>query len=57
MVAHPALAAPPIPVWGLIAALVATWIERYEIGPIDDNVLITVAAFGVLLLGAQIGPL
>jgi len=29
----------------------------YEIGPIDDNVLITVSASGVLLLGAIVGPL
>jgi len=39
--------------------VVATWIERYEFGPIDDNVLITVAASAVLLLGSvagRIGP-
>lgn len=51
------LAEPPMPLWGLVAAVVATWIERYEIGPIDDNVLITVSASGVLLLGALVGPL
>lgn len=51
------LAEPAIPIWGLLSAIVATWVERYEIGPIDDNVLITVAASGVLLLGAFSGPL
>jgi dolichol kinase len=51
------MAEPGLPLWGLIAAVVATWIERYEIGPIDDNVLITVAASGVLLLGTWVGPL
>ncbi|MBK1643833.1 hypothetical protein CKO25_03985 [Thiocapsa imhoffii] len=50
-------AQPAIPEWGLLSALVATWIERYEFGPIDDNVLITVAASGVLLLGALVGPI
>ena len=48
---------PSIPVWGLLSATVATVVERYEFGPIDDNILITVAATAVLLLGVQIGPL
>jgi len=48
---------PSIPVWGLLSATVATFVERYEFGPIDDNILITVAATAVLLLGVQIGPL
>lgn len=47
---------PAIPWWGVISAVVATWIERYEFGPIDDNVLITVAASLVLLLGPLVGP-
>jgi dolichol kinase len=51
------LAHPPMPVWGLLSALLATWVERYEIGPVDDNVLITVTASAVLLLGAYLGPL
>jgi dolichol kinase len=42
---------------GLIAATVATIVERYEFGPIDDNILITVCATAILLLGVQIGPL
>jgi dolichol kinase len=50
------LATPAIPVWGLLSALVATWIERYEFGPIDDNVLITVSASAVLLLGTFLAP-
>jgi hypothetical protein len=44
-------------VWGLLAATVATFVERYEFGPIDDNILITVSATAVLLLGVQLGPL
>ena len=45
---------PSIPVWGLIAATVATFVERYEFGPIDDNILITVAATVVLLVGVAV---
>jgi hypothetical protein len=41
----------------VISAVVATIVERYEFGPIDDNVLITVSASAVLLLGTLIGPL
>ena len=50
-------ATPPIPDWGVISAVVATIIERYEFGPIDDNVLITVSASAVLLIGTLVGPL
>ena len=32
----------------------ATFVERYEFGPIDDNILITVCATAVLLLGVQL---
>ncbi|MBK1642633.1 hypothetical protein CKO12_12255 [Chromatium okenii] len=46
-----AQADPAMPLWGLASAVVATVIERYEFGPIDDNILITVAASAVLLLG------
>lgn len=46
-----------LPVWGLIAAVVASYVERYEFGPIDDNVLITVSASLVLYLGHLIGPI
>ena len=48
---------PSIPVWGLIAAAVATFVERYEFGPIDDNILITVFATIVLLIGIEVGPI
>ena len=48
---------PSIPVWGLISAAVATFVERYEFGPIDDNILITVFATAVLLLGVEVGPI
>jgi len=41
--------------WGVLAALVASFVERYEFGPIDDNVLITVAAALVLYLGSFYG--
>ncbi len=50
-------AALPIPWWGLIAGVVASIIERFELGPIDDNILITVASSAVLLIGAYVGPL
>jgi hypothetical protein len=48
---------PAIPVWGTISAAVASFVERYEFGPIDDNVLIVVASSIVLLLGLAVGPL
>ena len=47
----------PIPWWGVIAGVVASIIERFELGPIDDNILITVASSAVLLIGAHVGPL
>jgi hypothetical protein len=46
-----------IPLWGVIAAIVASLFERFEFGIIDDNVLITVSATTVLYIGSQIGPL
>lgn len=49
-----AAATPALPYWGLAAAVVATFVERYEFGPIDDNILITVAATLVLLLGSSL---
>jgi dolichol kinase len=50
-------AQPAIPFWGLLSATVATVVERYEFGPIDDNILITAASSLVLLLGVWLGPL
>lgn len=44
-------------VWGILAALVGTFVERYEFGPIDDNVLITTASAVVLFIGGTYGPL
>jgi len=44
-------------IWGVIAAAVASYVERYEFGPVDDNVLITVSAAIVLYIGTMIGPL
>ena len=46
-----------IAMWGLIAAVVASYLERYEFGPIDDNILITVSASLVLYIGHLIGPI
>jgi dolichol kinase len=48
---------PSIPDWGILSAVVATVIERYEFGPIDDNVLITVSSSAILLLGVYLGPI
>lgn len=48
---------PSIPFWGLTSAIAATWVERYEFGPIDDNVLITVTASAVLVLGEVLARL
>lgn len=52
-----AMAEPGIPLWGLIAGLVASFVERYEFGPIDDNVLIVVFSSIVLFTGLNIGPI
>ncbi len=51
------LAATPIPIWGIISAIVASIIERYEFGIIDDNVLITVSAASLIYVGSIIGPI
>ena len=51
------VAEPSIPMWGLIAAAVATYVERYEFGAIDDNILITVFSTIVILAGVHVGPL
>lgn len=49
-------AQPAIPLWGVLSAVIATIVERYEFGPIDDNVLITLASSLTLLLGVSLGP-
>ena len=48
---------PAIPVWGIISAIVASVIERYEFGVIDDNVLIVIASSIVIILGIVAGPI
>jgi len=49
------IAAHPIPLWGVLAAIVASFVERFEFGPIDDNILITVSAMLILIVGSVIG--
>lgn len=43
--------------WGVIAAIVASVLEKFEIGPIDDNVLITFSSIIVLVIGGLAGPI
>jgi hypothetical protein len=43
---------PNMALWGIAAAIVATFFERYEIGPIDDNILITISSTIILFIGA-----
>ena len=45
-----------IPWWGIIAAVVASLFERYEFGPLDDNILITLSSIVVLFIGGILGP-
>jgi len=52
-----AQADPALPMWGVVAALVASYVEQYEFGPIDDNVLIAIFSTLVLLLGSVVGPI
>jgi dolichol kinase len=42
---------PNLIIWAVIAAAVASIIERYEFGPLDDNILITVSSSIVLYIG------
>ena len=48
---------PSIPLWGIIAAIFASFFERYEFGPIDDNILVAGIATAILYIGGIIGPL
>jgi len=48
------IAVNPIPIWGIIAAVAASIVERFEIGPIDDNILITVTTMFFLIVGSLI---
>jgi hypothetical protein len=48
---------PSIPLWGALSGAVASFVERYEFGPIDDNVLIVIASSIVVAAGVHLGPL
>jgi phytol kinase len=48
------IAAHPIPLWGVLAAIVASFVEHYEFSPIDDNILITVSAMLILIIGSLV---
>jgi len=48
---------PSIPLWGIIAAIFASFFERYEFGPIDDNILVAGIATAILYIGGILGPL
>lgn len=48
---------PEIPIWGLISGIVASVVERYEFGVIDDNILIVVFSSIVLFIGLNLGPI
>jgi len=48
---------PSIPLWGIIAAIFASFFERYEFGPIDDNILVAGSATAILYIGGILGPL
>jgi phytol kinase len=49
------IGANPIPLWGILAAVAASFVERYEFGFIDDNILITVSAMLILIVGSVMG--
>ena len=51
---YASIAVKPIPLWGVFAAIVASIVERFEIGPIDDNILITITAIIILIIGSLI---
>jgi hypothetical protein len=42
--------------WGVLAAIIASFFERYEFGMFDDNILIAGSATIILYLGSVIGP-
>ncbi len=48
---------PYIPIWGVIAAVVASFFERYEFGIIDDNILVAGSAIIILYIGGILGPI
>ena len=38
-------------IWAVMAAAVASIVERYEFGPIDDNILITISSSIIIYIG------
>ena len=48
---------PGLAIWGVIAAIVASIVEKFELGPVDDNVLISVSSILVLYIGSIVGPI
>ena len=48
------IAVKPIPLWGVFAAVAASIVEKFEVGPIDDNILITITAMSILIVGSLI---
>jgi hypothetical protein len=48
---------PSIPIWGVIAAIVASFFERYEFGKIDDNILVAGSATIILYIGGLLGTI
>lgn len=40
--------------WGVLAAIAASFFERYEFGIIDDNVLITISSTAILFIGGHL---
>jgi dolichol kinase len=38
-------------IWAVIAAIASSIVERYEFGPIDDNILITITSSIILVIG------
>ena len=48
---------PSIPLWGVIAAIVASIFERYEFGIIDDNILVAGSATIILYIGGLLGSI
>jgi len=48
---------PGLAIWGVIAAIVASIVEKFELGPVDDNILISVSSILVLYIGSIVGPI
>ena len=46
-----------IPIWSIFSGALASLVEPYEYGPIDDNVLIATASTILLIIGATQGQI